>query len=604
MFLISRAGFFIYYSQFLKVDNIPIGEVFQSFWYAIPLDIATACYLLVVPLLILVIQSVWSNRWLNYISLIYSVMMITLYFTITTGELGIYEEWKTKLHYKALNYITHPDEIYNSSETSVFFILMLIFVAKVTFGIWFFRKFIFTKIESSKRSIAFTGIFLFVFGSLLFIGLRGGVSEIPITQSKSYFSKHNFINLASINSGYSFLISTIENYKFKDENPFAFYDSQIAKNRVQELHKVDIDTTISLLNNARPNIVILILESWSADLIESLGGKAGITPEFNKLEKEGILFTDLYASGNRSEQSMTAIFAGFPSTPITAISHNLDKITNLPSLTNTLEKEGYSSSYYFGGELMYGGINSFISVNGFDVIKEISDFDKSLPRGKLGIHDEYILNEQIKDLNNTKQPFFSALFTVSTHSPYDQPMEDVISWAETKNQNGYLNSAYYTDRCLGEYFENAQKQSWYSNTLFIIVADHSHDTYNHWPVYKKQYRHIPMLLYGDVIVDEYRGSRIDRISSQTDIAGTLLSQLKINSTDFPWSRNLMNPTIPEFAFYESTDGVGWVSPDGYFVYSNTIGDFMEIEIAAQYQDSIVMDGKSYLQELFQQFMDY
>jgi len=253
---------------------------------------------------------------------------------------------------------------------------------------------------------------------------------------------------------------------------------------------------------------------------------------------------------------------------------------------------------------MYGGINSFISVNGFDVIKEISDFDKSLPRGKLGIHDEYILNEQIKDLNNTKQPFFSALFTVSTHSPYDQPMEDVISWAETKNQNGYLNSAYYTDRCLGEYFENAQKQSWYSNTLFIIVADHSHDTYNHWPVYKKQYRHIPMLLYGDVIVDEYRGSRIDRISSQTDIAGTLLSQLKINSTDFPWSRNLMNPTIPEFAFYESTDGVGWVSPDGYFVYSNTIGDFMEIEIAAQYQDSIVMDGKSYLQELFQQFMDY
>ena len=193
LFLISRAVFFIYYSEFLKVDEIPIGEVFQSFWYAIPLDIATACYLLVVPLLILVIQSIWSNRWLNYISLIYSIVMIVIYFTITTGELGIYEEWKTKLHYKALNYIAHPDEIYNSSETSVFITLILILVAKVSFGIWFYLKYIYTKIESGRRSIAVTGIFLFVSGSLLFIGLRGGVSEIPITQSKSYFSKHNFI---------------------------------------------------------------------------------------------------------------------------------------------------------------------------------------------------------------------------------------------------------------------------------------------------------------------------------------------------------------------------------------------------------------------------
>lgn len=604
MFIVSRTVFYIYYSGFLRVDNISIWEVFQSYWYAIPLDISTACYLMVVPLLLLVVQSIWSIRWLNYINLIYTVVMILVYFIITTGELGIYEEWKTKLHYKALNYIARPDEIYNSSETSVFFILILILVAKVTFGIWLYKKYIYTKIDLSQRSIVFTGIFLFVSGSLLFIGLRGGVSEIPITQSKSYFSKYNFINLASVNSGYSFLISTIENYKFKDENPFGFYEPEFAKQRVEELHQVENDTTISILNTNRPNIVILILESWSADLIESLGGKPGITPEFRKLENEGILFTNLYASGNRSEQSMTAIFAGFPSTPITAISHNLDKITKLPSLTKILKNQGYSSSYYFGGELMYGGINSFISVNGFDIIREMKDFDRGLPRGKLGIHDEFILNEQTDDLNNTQQPFFSALFTVSTHSPYDQPMEDVIFWAERSNQNGYLNSAFYTDMCLGEYFVKAKQQSWYDSTLFIIVADHSHDTYNHWPVHKKEYRKIPMLLLGNVIKEEYRGIQMERISSQTDIAGTLLPQLNIISDDFPWSRNLMNPTTPEFAFYESTDGVGWVSPNGYFVYSNTLGDLIEKEIPQQYQDSIIKDGKSYLQELFQQFMDY
>jgi len=100
-------------------------------------------------------------------------------------------------------------------------------------------------------------------------------------------------------------------------------------------------------------------------------------------------------------------------------------------------------------------------------IKEVSDFDGDIPRGKLGIYDKYMLDEQIVELNSEKQPFFSVLFTVSTHSPYDQPMEDVIDWASNANQNGYLNSAYYTDKCLGEYFEKARKQSWYSNTLYI-----------------------------------------------------------------------------------------------------------------------------------------
>jgi len=301
---------------------------------------------------------------------------------------------------------------------------------------------------------------------------------------------------------------------------------------------------------------------------------------------------------------MSAVFGGFPSTPITAITHNLDKIIKLPSLTKELEKEGYSTSFYFGGELMYGGINSFISVNGFDVIKEISDFSDDLPRGKLGIHDEFILSEQIIDLKNEKQPFFSALFTVSTHSPYDQPMDDVISWADDDNQNGYLNSAYYTDKCLGEYFEKARKQPWYSNTLFIILADHSHNTYNNWPVYSKEYRKIPLLFYGDVIKDEYRGGKVDRIGSQTDIAITLLSQLDIATNDFFWSRNLLNPTIPEFAFFETGEGLGWVSPRGYFVYNNTIDNYQEMQIEPQLKDSIVMDGKSYLQELFRQFMEY
>ena len=604
VFAVSRAIFFVYYSGVVRIENIELSEVFASFWYALPLDIASASYILIIPFLILFIQSFYSAKWLNYSNLYYAVIMLFVYVLITTSEIGIYDEWKTKLHYKALHYISNPDEIYNSSDTSVFFTLIVILITQFGIGLWVYRKFIFVKIEEAPRNIVFSLMFFLVVPIMLFLGLRGGISEIPITQSKSYFSKHNFINLASINSGYSFLISTIENYNFRDESPFEFYNSDEATERVQQLHVVKNDTTTEVLKTKRPNVIILLLESWSADLIQSLGGKEGITPQFQKLENQGLLFTNFYASGNRSEQAMAAVFGGFPSTPIISLTHNLEKIIKLPSLTKTLETEGYSTSFYFGGELMYGGINSFISVNGFDVIKEVSDFDDDLPRGKLGIHDEFILNEQIIDLKNEKQPFFSALFTVSTHSPYDQPMDDVISWADDDGQNGYLNSAYYTDKCLGEYFEKARKQPWYSNTLFIIVADHSHNTYNNWPVYSKEYRKIPLLLYGDVLKDEYRGEKIDRIGSQTDIGVTLLSQLDIPTGDFFWSRDLFNPTTPEFAYYESTDGVGWISPRGYFVYGKTIDGYHEMKIEPQLKDSIIMDGKSYLQEVFKQFMEF
>ncbi len=604
LFAVSRLIFFIYYSGIISLENIDFNDVLMSFWYALPLDISTACYIIVIPFLILFMQSLFKKQWFSYINLVYSVIVLLVYILITTSEIGIYEEWKTKLHYKAINYISHPAEIYNSSDTTVFFILVAILISQFTLFFWIYKRFVYESFKKITIRWINGFIFFITVPILIFIGIRGGISEIPITQSVSYFSKHNFVNLASVNTGYSFLISTIENYQFKDSNPYAFYEPEKAKQRVQDLHSVEIDTTINILKTDRPNIVVLILESWSADLIASLGGKEGITPQFAKLESKGILFTDFYASGNRSEQAMSAIFGGFPATPITAITHNLEKITRLPSLTKVLKENGYSSSYYFGGELMYGGIKSYVNVAGFEKIKEGKDFSDDLPRGKLGIHDEFIFNEHISDLNDQPEPFLSAVFTLSTHSPYDQPMEDVISWGPDKNQNGYLNSAYYTDKCLDEYFEMAKKQSWYDNTLFVIVADHSHNTYNNWPVFTKEYRKIPLLLYGNVINDEYLGTKINRISSQTDIPTTLLEQLNINSDDFFWSRNIFNPTISEFAYFETGDGVGWVSPNGYFVFNNTIQDFQIKEIEPQLVDSIVTDGKSYLQELFQQFMDY
>ena len=602
VFFVSRAVFLIYYNQSIGNEDISLQEVLLCFWYALPLDISTASYILLFPFLLSIINSFLGFKWINTINLVYTVLLLSIYLLITSAELGIYEEWKTKLNFKALKYLSNPAEVYKSSVTATFFLLIGLLIIQYVLFILFYIKYIHSKKVYLVRKV-YPNIILFFIGSVfLFIGIRGGFKAIPINQSQSFYSKYNILNLAAVNSGYSMMMSTFESYKVDKKNPFHVMDMEKAKEIVNSLYKVEKDTTIRILSTERPNIVLILLESWSADVIEAITGEKGITPRFNNLVNDGILFTETYVTGNRSEQAMVSIFGGFPATPIVSLSHNLDKITKLPSLIKILNGEGYYTSFYFGGQLIYGGIRSYLRVNEFDQIIEQKDFDTDLPQGKLGYHDEYAFDRMLSGLNTAEEPFFSVIFTQSSHSPYDQPKSEIIQFAELENE--YLNSVYYTDGCLGDFMDGAKKQDWYNNTLFIIVADHSHTTHKDWSVLSKEYRHIPLFFYGNVIKEEFRGTKIDRITSQNDIATSILKQMNLNAHEFTWSRNLFNPTTQEFAFFEATDGVGWITPNGHYTYYRRHENYFQMEIPENMKDSIITDGRAYLQVLFQEYINY
>ncbi|MCB9015412.1 MAG: sulfatase-like hydrolase/transferase [Lentimicrobiaceae bacterium] len=600
-FAIARTLFLVANVNLLKVEGIAFSEIMASYLYALHLDFATACYFMMIPFVLFLVQSVYSPAWLNKVLKVYTYIGLFLFSLLTVVELGIYPEWKTKLPFKAFTYLSHPAEIYDTISTASFFSLLGAFAVFFMISLLIFKKWFYKDIVQVKRNYLFSAVFAVITPIVLFIGARGGVQQIPINQSESYYSHHNILNLASVNSGFNLFINIIENYKNFGKNPFASYPDGEVKETINEIFKTPVDTTIRVLNTERPNIVLIIMESWSADLIESLGGEPGITPEFHKLENEGILFTNLYATGPRSEQAMSSIFGGFPAHPISSITVQPDKFAKLPTLTNKLINEGYATSFYFGGQLIYGNIKGFILHNGFKRITEGADFGNDVKKGKLGVHDEFVLARQLNDLNKEKEPFFSALFTLSSHSPYDQPMEEVLHWGD--NERKYINSAYYTDRSLGQFISNARKQPWFKNTLFIFVADHSHNSYRNWPFTTPLYHRIPLLLFGDVIKDEFKGMKIKRLSNQPDLASTLLHQLNISADEFHWSRNLFNPYSPEFAYYSFEEGLGWVRPAGHFVWDARVKHYNENSIPPAFQDSIIREGKSYLQAVFQEYMD-
>jgi len=602
LFSFFRLVFIIYYISIIQENNCSLIDLFSIFYFAFKLDLSTIGYFFVFPLLISYVWIFFQSSILNKISNIYNFFLIIFYSIISFGEIGIYNEWRTKLNYKALLYLKQPQEIFNSISTFVFIFLFIGVIILIILWIRiYFKKvqlFNFNFYSQIYKKI----IFIIISPIIVFYFIRGGFKEIPISQSQSWFSNKIILNDISVNPGWNLINNIIDAQSFIKNNPFVFYDDIFAEQSIKEIHKIEKDTTTNILTTQRPNIVFIILESWTADVVGALGNDSDITPNFNGLAKEGILFSEFYSNGNRSQQGLASIFSGFPALPITTITDHPAKYSKLPSIIKILNKEGYNSSFYFGGQLIYGNIKSYIIFNEFKKIIEEADIESNYPRGKLGVHDEYLFLKNIKDLKAEQEPFVSAIFTLSSHSPYDQPIKNKIT-REIKEKE-FVNSVWYSDYSLGKYFDMARQQNWYKNTLFVIVADHSHVSHKQHYIQTFEYHKIPLLLYGEVLKQEFKGTINNKIATHIDIASTLLKQLDMKDENFKWSKNLFNPYSNQFAFFEMNEGLGWKTKEGYFIYNNFNDVYLDKKIIGLKEDSIVKQGKSYLQVLYKDFLSY
>ena len=602
-FAVQRAIFFSYYYQQLKVEEIRFGEVLSTFYFALKLDLSTTSYILILPFLLLVIQSFGKVNWANILNKIYTVFVLLVYIIISVAELGLYKEWKTKLTYKALVYLQHPGEIVKSVPNwDLVFFFMLFLLQIVIFFLTYQKYFYRPPNYNLKEKITGKILFMILVPGLLVLGLRGGFGQIPITVSRSYFSKHDILNQVAVNSGYNIAFNIIDYYQIEEKNIFHFMPEYEALAIVRKIHETEKDTTIRILNQERPNIVIILLESWSGDLIESLGGLPGLTPQFHELEKEGLLFTEFYSTGNRSQQALASLFSGLPALPLTTLTDHPGKYDALPSLIKILKDEGYYSSFFFGGDLTYGNIKSYLIYNQFDRLVEETDFDNSAVKGKLGVHDEGLFEKMLEEIGDQPEPFFTAALTLSSHSPYDQPGERPIDWIDLEKK--YVNSAWYTDKCLGDFFKKVKEKPWYDNTLFIVLSDHSHPSYNNYQWWSFRFRHIPLLFLGGALDKQYVNVKSNHLSSNMDLTSTLLKQLNLDDKPFFWSKNMFNPYSPQFAYLEINEGFGWKRPEMFLEYTVVVPMVLHTDVPRRKMDSFRKEGEAYIQVLFREFLEY
>ena len=605
MFAMMRVVFIMNYWPLVRVDLVPFTAIMSGFYKALRLDIATACYIMALPALVMFVIVCFNKnttyRWVRW----YFFVIIALYILTVMGEIGIYGEWGTKLSYKALAYLENPSEVVNTASTQQATLLISLWACFTLLFCWWYVRWIEPTndvIDVQKiNSMMYPAIFVITFG-LIFIGMRGGLGEIPISTSSGYFSNYKIVNIMTVNPGYNIMENISNSRNLDNQAQFNFMDADKAEAITVETHSVECDSTVMILKTERPNVLIVLLESWSADLIQSLGGDSTITPNFHELEKDGLLFTNFYASANRSQQAIASIYGGLPGLPVTTITNHPEKYYAIPSIVKPLDSVGYYTSFYFGGELNYGNIMSYLRYNELDRVVEGKDVDARFHKGKLGIQDADMLPWAAKDINSQPEPFFTTIFTLSSHSPYDYPkIFEQLEWPQLEKQ--FINSAKYTDIALKLFMDRAKQQPWYANTLFLFMADHSHPSYKNYRLESFEYHKIPLLIYGEPLNDSLRGLTFDKICGNTDVPATILSQLGLCHDEFFWSKDVFNTCYRPFAFFELNEGLGWKTDEGEFVLSDNDkvvkNTFPEAET-----DSLVRQGKAYMQHHFELFNRY
>lgn len=601
-----RAVFLVaYHTDF---TNATLAHSLYSFVMGLRIDASTLGYFCM-PLSMLLGISVFLSahntmRLVNY----YTGIIIGIYTLVCITEIKLYQEWGTKLNYKAVLYVLHPQEVLLTAgyaNVALGFVAVFLFTAiSLVAFVKLQRKLITLPppqfVSSRIKNTMYALMFLIVAAANI-LPMRGGLQEIPIQSGISYYSGYNTLNNAAVNPLWNVIHSLIENKTYLDNNPYEIMPDADAERLVANLYATSSDSAVQALTTTQPNIIFLLLESMSADVVKACGGDSGYTPNIERLMHQGITFTNIYATGARSDEGMAGALGGFPDQPETSIITQPSKYPHVPCIANDLKKRGYYTAFYFGGQLEYENIQSYLVYNNFNKLVAIEDF-ANVPQGKLGAHDEYVTARMLNDINSMPTPFLSCLFTTSTHPPYDIPPFHTHNYGT--DYDAYLNAVRYSDSCIGNFITQAQKQAWYANTLFVLVADHSKRTHKEHAWESPADKHIPLAMFGNVIKQQYRGKVITQLGSQTDVSKTLLAQLNINATHYAWGKNLLNSTSKQFAFYSATNGFGWLTPNDTFNYNYNTKTINPNHIHSANKDSVTRTAQAYMQVLFKRYLAY
>ena len=585
IFILQKPLFMLYNGSIEK--GFGFADYMQVMVHGASLDAATAGYLTAFPFL-LVLISIWFRKFpLKKILYGYYILAAALISIIFVVDMALYTFWGFKLDASVFLYIDSPKEALASVSVGFILLRVLAILLLIALNSWVLLKITPSVLTATRKRIAGTAGMLLL-GGVLFIIIRGGVTESTSNIGQVYFSNEPFLNHSAVNPDFSLLSSMGKSQDFASE--FNFFDEEKRAALFDGLYPTtDGDSIIQVLNTKRPNILIILMEGFGGAFVEPLGGLPDVTPHFNRLSKEGVFFTNCYANSFRTDRGTVCTFSGYLGLPTASVMKIPAKSRTLPAIAEGLSKAGYKTDFLYGGDINFTNMKSYLLSTGYQRLTANTDFSLAEQTSNAwGVNDDITFEYLYNQLRNRKEegPWHTAFLTLSSHEPFEVPYHRL----EDKIPNAFA----YTDECLGKFIDRLKQTPAWKDLLVICLPDHGFYYPREGSNAMPRFYHIPLLWLGGAVKQPMQ---VYKIMNQTDLAATLLGQLGLEHTAFTFSRNVLGSDYKyPFAFYSFNNGFSFRDSTGVTVFDNNSGSILFDEPEAD--ESRLDKGKAILQTVY------
>ena len=562
LYLALLAIFVTQKAAFMWIDkpagaHYSVADSISVMAHGLLLDIPVTGYLIALPLLA-AIASVWIARRirLREVATAYYVVVALCASVMFVADLSLYPFWKFKLDATIFYYTDSPKDALASVSAGYVALRLAVIAAYGALLLWVLRAVTPRQLEPMAGLKGKAAATLLMIGAAapLAVSIRGGLGESTANIGKVYFSEDEYLNHAAINPCFSMLASIGKAEDYAAE--FDYFGENERARLFDGLYAPTETDTVRLLNTERPNVVVILMESFGGQFVEAVSGRKDIAPNYNRLAREGVIFTNCYSNSFRTDRGTVSALSGYPSFPTQSVMKLPMKSRTLPCLAASLNARGYRSSFIYGGDINFTNMQSYLRTGGYGSITSDVDFSADERKDNpWGANDDVTfarLEQMIA--SQGRGPWHICFLTLSSHEPFEVPYKRL----DEKIPNAFA----YTDHCLGQFVERLRKSPAWRNLLIVCLPDHGFQ----YPsdITHEQHHHNSMLWIGGAV----RQHRVvSTLMNQSDMPATLLGQLRIPHKEYTFSRDVFSTDYKyPFAFFTFKEGFGFADSTGHTVY--------------------------------------
>ena len=565
VFFVARLLFFFVFNH----GGHASGDIAKAFFVGARLDLSLSATFISAAVLFALLAGFWrpAELVIKPVIRIYLCSFNLLLLLLLLAEFPFYTEYSCRLNHLFFEYFDKPKELF-VTIAGIRYVLALIavficFSGAVVFATWKYCGKLFAYLGEEKAVSRATSALLIAALSVLFI--RGGVQRRPLNWGAAFFSVDNFINQTALNGVYNLFQETqifLEERALNVHEKLYFKTPQEALAAVAKTEnyaaeeRLDSNTALAIPSGTRPNVVIFFMESFAAKYVGALGAKPSLTPNFDKLTKEGVFFTSFYGNGTRTSRGLAAGLNSFPPMAGVNISKKIEAQQKIPNVASYLGANGYDTMFFYGGDRHFEDMSGFALNNGFKIFYDCADYTNLRYHNPIGVYDEELFENIDRILRAKTQPFFAAVMTLTNHGPFTVPPDfKKVPGLERERQ-----TFIYSDYALGRFIELARKSPYYKNTVFILLADHAAFISD----FGADRFHIPLLMLSPLFK---KPAVDDRVASQLDLPLTILRlcgvPVKNIDTAF-WGLSLAERKERGLAFFLDDPYFGVITKDAMY----------------------------------------